>query len=324
MAYTRERTESIHYLRRPRTAETPRSSRAPPRPRAGTNATNLVGDEPWKHMAQTYTWVLQQEEEKLKSQNKKTERWVVAQQNLLAQRPKEHSAKQIGREIETPRAKTWDELVTGYDADVHTQMARDAEHKRAALEREREREKGLAVNEEIRRVQAREQRKKEQEKGLLATQRMRLAEREREMEGERERQESARANVTSAEAWRAYESRWAKMSEASGPMTFRTVAWPLVSRPSNIAGIVPASIIAFLLSPLHSPTQSRKDRIRAALLRWHPDRFQKFLARVVEKDREAVSEGVGIIARCLNELMERETRAIRRECDSHRSDLGVC
>ena len=272
-------------------------------------------------MAQTYTWVLQQEEEKLKSQNKKTERWVVAQQNLLAQRPKEHSVKQIGREIETPRTKTWDELVTGYDADAHTQMARDAEQKRAALEREKE--KGLAVNEEIRRVQAREQKKKEQEKGLLATQRIRLAEREREKEGERERQESARANVTSAEAWRTYESRWARMSEGSEPMTFRTVAWPLVSRPSNIAGIVPASIIAFLLSPLHSPTQSRKDRIRAALLRWHPDRFQKFLARVVEKDRQAVSEGVGIIARCLNELMERETRAIRRECDRCRSDLGV-
>lgn len=312
MHYTRERTESIHYMSKP--SEHHRS-RAIPHPQALPNRAALVSDEPWQHMAQTYTWVLQQQEEKLKNKNKKTETWVIAQRSLLPQRSHETSAQQKMTGIMPPRKSTWNELLTGDGVDAEARWTREAARESAAVERERE--KSLAMDEEIKRIQARAQKKKAQERSLLAAQRVRMAERDREKEREKEleraRQESARVNIASSEAWRVHESRWATISEGSEPLKFRTIPWPLVSRPSNSAEIIPTGIVAFLLSPLHSPAQSRKNRIRMALLRWHPDRFQKFLSRVSEKDRQAVSDGVGIVARCLNELMEKETRAIRRK-----------
>jgi len=50
----------------------------------------------------------------------------------------------------------------------------------------------------------------------------------------------------------------------------------------------------------------QKERIKSALRRWHPDRFGRVLGRVDEKDKEAVERGVGIVARCLNDLLAQE------------------
>lgn len=282
------------------------SKTTPRRPRAQTTPVYPIPvDQPWKHMAQTYTWVVEQEQEKLQRQNKKTEKWVVAQQDYLPDRSRQKTQKTI----ESPR-RTLEELRTGYDAGAEMRKGQERVVQRSAVERERE--KTRVVDEDIKRIQARVQKKKEQERQFLAEQRARASEAQRE----RERQENARANVASVDAWRVHEARWARLAEGSEPLTFRTIPWPLVSRPSDAVGIIPAGIIAFLLSPLHSQGQSRKDRIRAALLRWHPDRFQKYLGRVVEKDRGPVMDGVGIVVRCLNELMERETRVIRGKCYS--------
>jgi hypothetical protein len=71
----------------------------------------------------------------------------------------------------------------------------------------------------------------------------------------------------------------------------------------------PEAIREFLLSPAHSPEVSSKDRIRTALRRWHPDKFARLLGLVVESDRDAVADGVGIVVRCLNEMLERENHA---------------
>jgi hypothetical protein len=71
----------------------------------------------------------------------------------------------------------------------------------------------------------------------------------------------------------------------------------------------PEAICEFLLSPAHSPEVVPKDRIRAALRRWHPDKFARVLGQVVENDKDAVAEGVGIVVRCLNEMLERENHA---------------
>ncbi|KAI0000377.1 hypothetical protein BJV77DRAFT_958884 [Russula vinacea] len=71
----------------------------------------------------------------------------------------------------------------------------------------------------------------------------------------------------------------------------------------------PEAIREFLLSPAHSPDVVAKDRIRAALRRWHPDKFARVLSQVVESDKDAVAEGVGIVVRCLNEMLERENHA---------------
>jgi hypothetical protein len=71
----------------------------------------------------------------------------------------------------------------------------------------------------------------------------------------------------------------------------------------------PEAIREFLLSPAHSSEVSSKDRIRAALRRWHPDKFARLLGLVVESDKEDVADGAGIVVRCLNEMLERENHA---------------
>lgn len=51
-----------------------------------------------------------------------------------------------------------------------------------------------------------------------------------------------------------------------------------------------------------------KDRVRSALRRWHPDRFGRILAKVRDEDKARVEEGVGLVVRCLNDLLERAER----------------
>ena len=52
-----------------------------------------------------------------------------------------------------------------------------------------------------------------------------------------------------------------------------------------------------------SPRESKRARIRLAMLRWHPDKFeQAFGGRVREDEREAVREGVKRMSQRINEL----------------------
>ncbi|KAI0644407.1 hypothetical protein C8Q79DRAFT_894220, partial [Trametes meyenii] len=85
---------------------------------------------------------------------------------------------------------------------------------------------------------------------------------------------------------------------------FRDIPWPVFSQPQALDELAPAKVTRFVLSPLH-PGETRREKVRTALRRWHPDRFGRVLARVGEEDREAVEEGVGIVVRCLNGMLER-------------------
>ena len=307
MDYNRTRTDSMHYYMpntRPKTAEPLHlSTRLTTRPRAQTYENVSPIEKPWKHITETYSWVMEQEQVRIEKKNRKIEKWVVEQQEFLADRTDQDQK----TTTKPRRRRTWDELVSGCSKDGDVWMAQAAEVRRAVTEREKE--KAKVIEEDIKRIQARVQKKKESEKRRLAEERARAAEAQRE----KERQERVKTEVASKEIWQAYDDRWTKMTSSSVPLSFHTIPWPLVSHPSSTKDIFMEAIMGFLLSPLHSKTQTRKERIRTALLRWHPDRFQKILVRVVEEDKELVEVGVGIVARCLNELMERETRASRRE-----------
>jgi hypothetical protein len=62
-----------------------------------------------------------------------------------------------------------------------------------------------------------------------------------------------------------------------------------------------------VLSPLHSHGKNRKQRIREALLVFHPDRFDKWIRLVRnERDRQLVHEAAGSVVRILNALLEAE------------------
>jgi len=126
----------------------------------------------------------------------------------------------------------------------------------------------------------------------------------------RERAEREKARVKAeCESWRLYEDGWGEINAAAGDseqLSFRDIPWPQAVQPHRPEDISPARVTMFLFSPHHSEEHSRKERIKGALRRWHPDRFGRTLSKVKEEDKQAVEEGVGIIVRCLNNLMERE------------------
>ncbi|KDQ54520.1 hypothetical protein JAAARDRAFT_160547 [Jaapia argillacea MUCL 33604] len=109
-------------------------------------------------------------------------------------------------------------------------------------------------------------------------------------------------------AWRMHQCLWLYLTSPSS-LSFTSIPWPTYPQPTSPADITPTTICNLLLSRYHSDARCRKDRIREALLRWHPDKFARVLRRVKEEDRADVEEGVGIVVRCLNELLQRERKA---------------
>ncbi|KAF8585170.1 hypothetical protein K439DRAFT_1344059 [Ramaria rubella] len=105
------------------------------------------------------------------------------------------------------------------------------------------------------------------------------------------------------DAWVRYEKQWQALRLVSSGLTFRAIPWPAVKTITRPESLHSHRISQFILSPDHSPTESRKRRIHTALLRWHTDHFDaKVMYKVVEADRVAVREGVGRVVRCLNEM----------------------
>ena len=130
-------------------------------------------------------------------------------------------------------------------------------------------------------------------------------------------------------AWNLYESRWGQLVNTppdENSLRFVDIPWPsLESLPSTesprsptskrrnlipsalqIASVLnPKSVGDFLLSPHHSKDKNRRLRLRAALLRFHPDKVSRWLNLIQESERGAVVMGVEIVVRCLNELMDK-------------------
>jgi len=201
---------------------------------------------------------------------------------------------------------------------------RQREREEGARQRQREREE-----EEARQRQARRQRQRERE-----AEEARQREREEEVRQRRARQrerEEARRVCEIANAWKSYETRWSELNQSwsqqqvggSASLTFEKIPWPVAVSvaDSSLDGprtrkaleehlLRPQAIREFILSPAHSSGVSSKDRIRAALLRWHPDKLVRMLGMIVESDMDAVTDGVAIVVRCLNEMLERENEAL--------------
>ena len=248
-------------------------------------------------MAHTYAWVVEQELVRQQKGEKHAEHWVY-KPPLFALPRRERK----GSMSESVRQREWEQVVYVYREEGTRWMKHEEEARRLAVERERE--KTRLVQDELRRIEARVRERRHQERQRLAEERMKaVAETQ-----ERERRERTRAEGVLVEAWRSYETRWAALMGSTDAITFETIPWPTTTPPGSPAGIRLGEIVLFLFSPLHSQSQSRKDRLRSAQLRWHPDRFRRLLQRVSEEDRAWVEEGVGIVARCLNDLMARETR----------------
>ncbi|KAF8308385.1 hypothetical protein DL93DRAFT_2044002, partial [Clavulina sp. PMI_390] len=88
-------------------------------------------------------------------------------------------------------------------------------------------------------------------------------------------------------------------------LRFGDIPWPIFSNgPFMPADITPQTVGAFLLSPFHSVDKSTKERLRSALIQWHPDKFEsRWLGMVVDSEKALVAEGVGAVARAINDLL---------------------
>lgn len=231
----------------------------------------------------------------------KTEEWVKEQQSML---------KNTGPEkvYHMPRTRTsklqnqkWEELIYVYEVEADQWMRHEERIRRVANEREQAR---LRIQEELRRIEAKYHQRREGER--LA----REKEKRRNQTEIREKERDGRAKLDKLifNACAKYESRWSSLTSSTESLDFKTIPWPLIIPPKSTADITQDAVVAFLFSKHHSQEQSRKERIRSAQLRWHPDRFRRFIGRVSETEKANVEEGVNIVAWILNELMEKEKK----------------
>jgi hypothetical protein len=238
----------------------------------------------------TYTWFVEEELKAISKEISETRQWAFEQQAYFGLLPKDDT-----RRTARKRSRSRDAGPAGRDLDETLAWLRG---RLRAAEFHAERSQ---LQEEFDKMEARwqerigrEERHRRQEQQWAEDQRARA---EREKQLERRSQE---------EAWKVYERRWATVASEGGQLKFKSIPWPTTVQPGSVQEITPDAITKFIFSSAHSEGMSRKERVKNALRRWHPDRFGRMLSRVDEKDKRAVERGVGIVARRLNELLAQE------------------
>ncbi|KAG8714977.1 hypothetical protein FRC08_011169 [Ceratobasidium sp. 394] len=151
---------------------------------------------------------------------------------------------------------------------------------------------------------AREAREAAAARKAFEEERKRLDEQRRKTEEEKRKNEE---QVIVA-AWARYERGWMDLLNgviADGrQLTFYDIPWPVAMPARSFDELQASAIERFLLSPYHSTTKTRKMRLRAALMQWHPDKFaQRFVDRIEESHRNAILAAVNSVARTITELM---------------------
>ncbi|KZT70516.1 hypothetical protein DAEQUDRAFT_725448 [Daedalea quercina L-15889] len=106
--------------------------------------------------------------------------------------------------------------------------------------------------------------------------------------------------------WDGYEARWRAVLAATDAVTFEDVPWPLPLTPRTVDELVPAAIEEFLFGSLRvrRNTVTRRERIRASLLKWHPDKAAALMSRVIREDQAVVREGIHTVFRCLKDMQD--------------------
>ncbi|KAH9994922.1 hypothetical protein BJV74DRAFT_340961 [Russula compacta] len=245
---------------------------------AGTPATPRGGDARKRPAAATYTWVVEQELAALSKEISETRQWAFEQQAYFGLLPKGRarpSAEKRPRDDIKPSGRNLDKESTAWLRD--RLRAAEVHGERIQLQEEFD-QMEARWRERI----GREERRRRQEYQWAEEQRARA---EKQKQLERRSQEE--------EAWRAYERRWSAITgDGSSRLTFKSIPWPMTVPPRSAAEITPAAVAKFIFSPAHSEGVSRKERIRSALRRWHPDRFGRVLSRLMRRTRGRSREGL--------------------------------
>ena len=127
------------------------------------------------------------------------------------------------------------------------------------------------------------------------------------------RKQNPRRGMLVAAAFETYQERWddltARIAEnqVQPHLTFATFPWPvlrlshdkLFSEPDDL---MVDDIREFVLSPFHSTDKGKESRIREAYVRFHPDKNSRWLAFVLESERERTKRGMDRVNWCLGNL----------------------
>ncbi|KAH9036127.1 hypothetical protein EDB85DRAFT_1941291 [Lactarius pseudohatsudake] len=129
------------------------------------------------------------------------------------------------------------------------------------------------------------------------------ARRRRREERERKRQVDARDT---------YDRRWAELlNSKSVDLGFGDVPWPVRGK----AQLTAEAISAFLFpsGPDVESGRTRKEVLREAMLRFHPDKFEgRVIPRIRSEDRDPVREGANAVARAVMGLITLDSGIVPR------------
>jgi hypothetical protein len=115
-----------------------------------------------------------------------------------------------------------------------------------------------------------------------------------------------------------YDRKWNELKTASDipPLCFSILPWPVLgSVATSPSDIRPERVQAFIFHPLRADAdaKSRRELVRAEILKWHPDKFDaKVVGYVIDAEKDMVKEGGGVVARILTQILEEETRKEQR------------
>jgi hypothetical protein len=155
-------------------------------------------------------------------------------------------------------------------------------------------------------LEEKERREKEREDRKYQARR---AERERRRMEEEDRQRHREHEARRSKgAYDAYLSSWSLLASralSKGSLSLKDIPWPMSSPLAATSDISSDQISSFLFADLSSADKPRKQRIREALLIYHPDRFEKWASLISNGgERVLAREAAGTISRILNSLAE--------------------
>jgi hypothetical protein len=106
-----------------------------------------------------------------------------------------------------------------------------------------------------------------------------------------------------------YDNKWEalknEIGERQDSIHFVQMPWPVLAHITHPDQITYAAVEEFLFHPLYT-AKSPKERLRAEVLRWHPDKFDaKILSRVQVEQFDMVREASGLVARILMQMMKK-------------------
>ncbi|KAF8342599.1 uncharacterized protein EI90DRAFT_2987771 [Cantharellus anzutake] len=168
-------------------------------------------------------------------------------------------------------------------------------------------------------AEARKQEEKKRKKERERAARKAYGEAERRKETRRAAKRAEEKALARREAGITYQSFWSELQARAAAasstsdqfgadppfLTFSLIPWPVFELPEGPETITREAVSEFLLSDDHSPGRTHKQRIREALLAYHPDRFVgRYISLVEASHQKAVEEGVGRVVRILNDMLE--------------------